>query len=73
LPDSGRRKLNGRIKLLAEVQRQQRALDRAADGFDGQRQQAVSVLTDATVSGAFDIENADPRLLERYGANEFGL
>ena len=73
LPDGGRHRLNGRISLLAEVQRQQRALDQAADSFDGQRQQAVSVLTDPTISSAFDVENADPRLLDRYGANKFGL
>ncbi len=73
LPDGGRHRLNGRISLLAEVQRQQRTLERAADSFDGQRQQAISVLTDATISSAFDVENADPRLLDRYGANKFGL
>lgn len=73
LPDGGRHRLNGRIELLAEVQRQQLALERSADSFGGQRQQAVSVLTDPAISSAFDVENADPRMIERYGANKFGL
>lgn len=73
LPDGGRNRLSGRIELLAEVQRQQRALERSADSFTEQRQQAVSVLTDSSISSAFDVENADPRLVERYGANKFGL
>ena len=73
LPDGGRQRLNGRIGLLAEVQRQQRALETAANQLDGQRQQAISVLTDPKISSAFDVENADPQLLERYGANKFGL
>ncbi|MEO1995333.1 MAG: DUF1501 domain-containing protein, partial [Planctomycetaceae bacterium] len=37
------------------------------------RQQAISVLADPKTSQAFDVENADPRLLQRYGKNKFGL
>ncbi len=73
LPEGGQSRLKGRLGLLAEVQSQQDALQRAADAFDGQRRQAISVLTDEKVTRAFDVENADPKILERYGANKFGL
>lgn len=73
LPEGGLDRLNGRIDLLDRIQQQQRALERAAEKFGSQRQQAVSVLTDPTVTSAFDVGHADPKLLERYGANKFGL
>lgn len=73
LPEGGQHRLKGRLDLLAKIQQQQNALERSADDFDGQRRQAVSVLADPGVTRAFDVENADPRLRERYGANKFGL
>ena len=41
--------------------------------FDRQRRQAASVLIDPRTSGAFDVEQADPATLDRYGKNKFGL
>ena len=73
LPEGGQSRLNGRLGLLAEVQKQQKALERAADKFDGERRQAISVLTDPKVKSAFDVENTSPELKEKYGANKFGL
>ena len=73
LPQGGQMRLAGRVGLLDEIQSQQRQLERAAEPLDRQRQQAISVLTDPKISSAFDVENADPKLLERYGKNKFGL
>lgn len=68
------RRVSGRSSLLAVVEQQQRALDRAADfeRFDHFRQHALSLLTEAKVKEAFNVVDADPRLLDRYGRNSFG-
>lgn len=73
LPDGGHRRFKGRVDLLAEIERQQRGLERTAAEMDIHRQQAISVLADSKVKNAFDVENAAPKLKERYGANKFGL
>ncbi len=75
LPEGGRLRFRGRTGLLAEVERQQVRLERGAETnkVDRQRQQAISVLADPKTSQAFDVENADPRIVERYGRNKFGL
>src|SRR5262249_6136845 len=59
--------------LLDDIQRQQQELERVADRFGRYRQQALSVLTDPRIRGAFDVENADEPTLSRYGKNKFGL
>src|SRR5262249_20724455 len=38
----------------------------------GYRQRAISLLTESKVQEAFDVVNAEPRLLDRYGRNSFG-
>lgn len=73
LPEGGETRLTGRLGLLGDIQRQQQALEQAADKFGRHRQQALSVLTDARIRSAFDVENADPTTLARYGKNKFGL
>ncbi len=73
LPHGGNVRLSDRVGLLKEIQRQQSKLELTAEQLDRQRQQAISVLTDPKVSSAFDVENADPKILERYGKNKFGL
>ncbi|MFO0798216.1 MAG: DUF1501 domain-containing protein [Gemmataceae bacterium] len=65
-------RFGGRRSLLAEIDRQRTTLDAAAAGFDKRRQDAVSLLTDARVRKAFDLDHADPRDLDRYGRNAFG-
>ncbi|QDU19038.1 DUF1501 domain-containing protein [Urbifossiella limnaea] len=65
-------RFGGRRSLLAEIDRQRTTLDIAAAGFDKRRQDAVSLLTDARVRKAFDLDHADPRDLDRYGRNAFG-
>ena len=71
LPDGGEIRLAGRMHLLDDVQPP--GLERAAGEFSRQRQQALSVLTDPRVRGAFDVEHADDQTLARYGKNKFGL
>lgn len=75
LPDGGSLRLNSRVGLLAEVERQQRRLEQTADAsrLDEHRRQALSVLADPQTRRAFDVEKADPATLARYGKNKFGL
>ncbi len=73
LPSGGHSRLSGRIDLLGNIQRQQQDLQRAADRFGRYRHQALSVLTDERIRGAFNVENADEKTLSRYGKNKFGL
>lgn len=75
LPQGGRLRLNGRVGLLSTIEAQQRNLERAAEirRLDQSRQQAISVLADAKTRQAFEVQNADPALINRYGHNKFGL
>ncbi len=75
LPDGGRFRLERRVGLLKNIEDQQRRLEAVADlaMLDRNRQQAISVLADPKVRGAFDVENADPQIVARYGKNKFGL
>ena len=75
LPEGGRLRLNDRIGLLSTIEKQQRSLERDIEvrRLDLSRQQAVSVLADPETRHAFDVENADPKLINRYGNNKFGL
>ncbi|HUY89420.1 MAG TPA: DUF1501 domain-containing protein [Pirellulales bacterium] len=75
LPEGGAARLAGRLGLLEYIEHQQRALESAAEqsAFGRHRQQAISVLADPRVRSAFEVEQADPATLERYGKNKFGL
>jgi hypothetical protein len=75
LPEGGRYRFDNRVELLASIELQQRLLERGAElaRLDSSRQQAISVLAAPKVQTAFDVEQADPRLLTRYGKNKFGL
>lgn len=75
LPDGGSLRLNDRVGLLAEVERQQRRLEQTADAalLDEHRRQALSVLADPQTRRAFDVEQADSATIARYGRNKFGL
>lgn len=67
-------RLDGRVNILAEVERQRRQLDLAGDAndFDRYRQGAISLLMDPKVRSAFDVTRADDRAQDRYGRNSFG-
>ncbi|MDA1016113.1 MAG: DUF1501 domain-containing protein, partial [Planctomycetota bacterium] len=75
LPEGGGSRFNRRINLLDEIESQQTRLARNAESgrLDRNRLQAISVLGDPKTSRAFDVEHADPKTLERYGKNKFGL
>lgn len=75
LPEGGRFRLDNRVQLLANIEQQQRRLERGAEmaKLDRSRQQAISVLADPRVQTAFDVEQAGPQLHARYGKNKFGL
>jgi len=75
LPEGGTSRLQNRLGLLEGVEIQRRGLDRLAtvQDLDLHRQRAISLFTDPKTRSAFDVERADPRTLERYGKNKFGL
>jgi len=72
-PLSGARLLD-RVALRDQLDRQRARLAAGADAgsFDRFRGMATALLLDPSVGGAFDIGRADPRLVDRYGANSFG-
>jgi hypothetical protein len=75
LPEGlGGGRLGSRLQLLRQVDEQRRNLERAAGiaGFDRWRQGAISLLTQARVRQAFDVTNAPPKVVDRYGRNSFG-
>jgi hypothetical protein len=75
LPENlGVGRLGNRVDLLRHLDEQRRRLDREGDsgGFDRFRQAALSLLTDPRVRGAFDVLDAPPAVLDRYGNNAFG-
>jgi len=67
-------RLDRRVTLLSSIENQQRTLDRTAstNQFVRYREGAVQLLTDAKIKAAFDVVNADPKTLDRYGRNSFG-
>jgi len=75
LPAGGPNRLHGRIGLMESIERQRRKLERSAEtqSLDRHRREAITVLADPRVRRAFDVEKADPRTLERYGRNKFGM
>src|SRR5262245_26889292 len=73
LPEGfGENRLRDRLALMGYIDSQRRDLERAADGFDQNRHNALSLLTQQRVRRAFDISRAEPRELDRYGKNSFG-
>ena len=75
LPDGlSSKRIDRRLDLLRHIEKQRTQLDQAGSTttFDRHRQAALSLLTGTTVRNAFDVKNADPKVLERYGKNSFG-
>lgn len=69
-----RSRLTDRDGLRSLLDQQRRELEQSAsiEAYDRHRQAAISLLTDASVQRAFDVHNADPQTLDRYGRNAFG-
>ena len=67
-------RLGGRLGLLKVIDQQRRALEESAtvQGYDGQRERVVAMLTDPKIRHAVDVTSADARVQQRYGANSFG-
>lgn len=75
LPEGfGPGRLAGRLGLLEAIDRQRSLLESSAESgsFSNQRQAAIALMTDPKVRRAFDVEQAEPALLDRYGRNSFG-
>lgn len=74
LPDGGAARLSGRVGLLSAAEQQQHLSELAAlHELERIRNQAISILADERTRQAFDVERADPAIVERYGRNKFGL
>ncbi len=75
LPDGGPTRLDRRIHLLGQIDGQLQRLQTGAESarLDRNRQQALSVLSDPRVRAAFEVEDADAGIVNRYGKNKFGL
>jgi hypothetical protein len=67
-------RLARRLNLVKHIDRQREDLDRSArtEPLDRLRQGAVSLLTEPRIRAAFDVVNADAKVLDRYGRNSFG-
>jgi hypothetical protein len=74
LPENFSRRFTNRVALLDYVENQQRSLERLAEteSFDRYRQTAISLLSAGKLRDVFDVVNADPKVLDRYGRNVFG-
>jgi hypothetical protein len=69
-----RPRLTGRLELLETIDRRRGGLENMVKkaAFDENREGAVSLLTDRKVRQAFDVLDAEPKLLDRYGRHAFG-
>ncbi|MSR53067.1 MAG: DUF1501 domain-containing protein [Gemmataceae bacterium] len=68
LADGGSERFQGRSALLQSIEHR-----RESTMMDRHRQQAMSVLNNLKTRSAFEVERSDPKTLERYGRNKFGL
>lgn len=75
LPEGSLDRLHDRVHLLEVIESQRRAFAEGAAGEDLNlhRRRAIALFTDPNTQSAFDVEKADPRTIERYGKNKFGL
>ena len=73
-PELSLGRMKSRSVLLGELDRQRRELQESASvhQYDDHQQSAISLLSATEVRRAFDVTNADPQTLERYGKNSFG-
>ncbi len=67
-------RFRSRLSLLNSIDAQRKELEQSAEvgDYDRIRQGVVSLMADPKVRKAFDVRNADPKVLERYGDNSFG-
>jgi len=60
------------LRQLLDGQRRELEAAASAQAFDRDRQNAISLLSDARTQAAFDITRADAKTLDRYGRHSFG-
>ena len=67
-------RLNSRRSLLQQVDDQLRDLEatRAVESFSRHKRQAFYILTSSALKAAFELDDEDPQLLDRYGRTLFG-
>jgi hypothetical protein len=67
-------RLGGRLRLLEELDRRRRELDRAAEAqdFDSFQRQALNLLTAPETARAFRLADEPAAMRERYGKTAFG-
>ena len=67
-------RLDDRVSLQQQINRQQRQLDQLAEveSLDRFQELAVSMLTEGNMKNAFDISHTDDKTLDRYGRHVFG-
>lgn len=63
-----------RVDLRNQLEKQSAAYEKLAgdEGLDRYREAAISLLTNNKVHDAFSLDQADPKVLDRYGRNSFG-
>jgi hypothetical protein len=65
--------LDDRVALMKSFDSINRAIDDRGvmDGIDGYTQQALGILTSSKLVDALDLSKEDPKVLERYGKDDF--
>jgi hypothetical protein len=73
-PDLTIDRLDGRRSLLEQIDDQHRRADARSSGddFDRVRRRALDLLTGSKLKAAFNLDNEDPRVRDRYGVHLFG-
>jgi hypothetical protein len=63
-----------RLALLKSIDEQRKHLDQSPRSakYNRSRENVVSLISNPKVRHAFDVRNADPKTLERYGNNSYG-
>ncbi|MDA1056057.1 MAG: DUF1501 domain-containing protein [Planctomycetota bacterium] len=67
-------RMNSRRSLLQQVDDQLRDLEasRSVESFSQHKRQAFDILTSSNLKAAFELDDEDPQLLDRYGRTLFG-
>ena len=67
-------RFHSRLALLDTIDLQRKNLEQVANvaNYNRIRENAVSLMADPKVRQAFNVRQADPKILERYGDNSFG-
>lgn len=69
-----KQRFRNRLALMNTIDAQRKHLEQSTNGARYSRVQegVISLMNDPKVRRAFDVRNADPKVLDRYGDNSFG-